>query len=107
MSDRTTAVSPITSPGLLTKILFDPAPRLRQGSDGIAALDELDCTATGKDPLKRPQSASVVLPSDWSQINFSAISSPEASSEHPAPQLSEHEQHLATIVLAAPPHGEL
>ena len=42
-----------------------------------------------------------------SQINFSAISSPEASSEHPALQLSEHEQHLATIVLAAPPHGEL
>lgn len=93
--------------GLLTKILFDPAPRLRQvHPEYPAALDELIAQLLEKDPLKRPQSASVVY-ERLSQINFSAISSPEASSEHPALHLSEHEQHLATIVLAAPPHGEL
>lgn len=93
--------------GLLTKILFEPAPKLRQvHPEYPVALEELVAQLLEKDPLKRPPSASMVY-ERLGQIDFSAISGPETSSEQPALALSEHELHLATIVLAAPPHGEL
>ncbi len=93
--------------GLLTKILFEPAPRLRTiRPDLPLALDELIAELLEKDPLRRPPSAAAVL-ERLSVLPFDASGQPTAEPQQQAESLSDQELQLTTVLLATAEMSEL
>lgn len=92
--------------GLLTKILFEPAPRLRTFRPDLPQpLDELVAELLEKDPLHRPQSAADVY-ERLCQIEFTAGDSQPRPPPVQIAAISGDELLLTTLVLATAPKSE-
>lgn len=110
---------PFTAPhltGLLSKILFEPAPSLQKRRPDLPfALHRLVSELLEKDPLRRPESAQAVLERlreiDFSQSSASRPGDPPdealSSTFPPLDSLSEDELSLVSLVLAIPPQTGL
>ncbi len=93
--------------GLLTKILFEPAPRLRTlRPDLPQALDDLVAELLEKDPLRRPASAAAV----YDRLCALPLDAQGPKTAEPAQQviaLSDQALQLTTVLLATAEVSEL